>query len=564
MGATPVIPIPGMGNDPTGGQVNPADLLRRIYMQQQPATQTQGSVTSGPAMPQPQTPHHAMPLGPQQAAGEYATKGAHQRASMQSLGQTLQNTVAQANNALQQHEQKVLSQKTDAYSHAVQGIEQADEMLKADPTNAEAAQMKARNQDFLKAFLDPTTPEGKKNIKMLTKAYGVQDGEKTPEQVAAEGSTKKVQAQAKLVAQAQKMQDGSAFPQTAQISPITQLHAEMVRQGVQPKAATGGQVLAAQTGAAKQLDQSQDKQQQLQVKQDMQKERLGLDDQGQPKPLDQLPPAQRARIESERAGDALKSVQSQLVQAKQAVMTDPKSIPNQLALMRIGALQKFASASMLRAQVGLMRYNMDATGTGPDGKPIPGATEINGQTVGPKFASAATKAIQTQAQFIDADGAIDNLDAAAKALQQSGSRFNDPRLTKLLSDPHFKAGDSVWIDKQLNSTVGASLTSQQRDYIIAQKQAVENIQAIRRILGTGVSVKAMDAITSTLPGAQTPDYDYAARQIQAVKGQLGRLQQGVPKVNIPSRANQPGAGSDRVPQPTPDKLTNDLNEALKF
>jgi hypothetical protein len=219
---------------------------------------------------------------------------------------------------------------------------------------------------------------------------------------------------------------------------------------------------------------------------------------------------------------------------------------------------------MLRAQVGLLNYRMNSTATGEDGKPIAGATEINGQTVGPKFAAAATKAIQTQAQFIDADGAIDNLSAAAKEMQTAGQKFNDPRLTKILSDPHFKAGDSVWIDKQLNSTLGASLTSQQRDYVIAQKQAVENIQAIRRILGTGVSVKAMDAITSTLPGAQTPDYDYAARQIQAVKGQLGRLQQGVPRINVPSRPNQPGAGSDRSPQPTPDKLTNDLNEALKF
>lgn len=560
------LPLPGMGNDVSGNQINPQDLLRRIYMQQQPAAQTQGQTAIGPAMPQPQTARHQMPLQPGgQIAGEYATKGGHQRASMQALGTTLQNTVAQANNALQQHEQKVLSQKTDAYSHAVQGIAQAQEMLKSDPTNMEAVQMKARNEDFLKAFLDPTTPEGKKNIKMLVKAYGVQDGEKTPEQIAAQGSAKKVQQQAKLVADAEKLQSGTAFPQTAQMSPMSQIQAQMVKAGLTPKAATGTAILNNQTTAAKTLETSQDKQTALDAKEAMQQERLGLDDKGNPKPIDQLPPAMQAKVQSERANDEFKAAQAQFQKAKAAALADPSSPQNQLAAIRASSMQKFAAASMLRAQVGLMRYNMDATSTGPDGQPIKGALEINGQTIGKGYASAATKAIQTQAQFIDADGAIDNLAAAAQSLQQSGQRFNDPRLVKLMNDPHFKAGDSAWLDSQLSGTIGASLTSQQRDYLIAQKQARENIMAIRKVIGTGVSVKAMDAITSTLPGATTPDFDYASRQIQAVKGQLNRLQQGVPKLNIPTRPNQPGTPSNPSSQnASPDKLTNDLNEALKF
>lgn len=561
MGNSPTLPIPGMTNDPAGSTINPTDLLRQIYMQRQPMPMAQGTISTGPAMPQPQTALHPMPVpqGGGVPQGEFQTKGAHQRASMQSLATTLQATVAKANNALQQHEQKVLTQKTDAYTHAVQGIAEAEEMLKSDPTSMEALQMKQRNTDFLNAFLDPTTPEGRKNIKLLEKAYAVQNEEKTPEQIAAQSSAKKVRQQADLTAMAERLKSGSAFPETAGISPLSQIHGEMVKQGIMPKAATGTAILNNQTQSAKALTADEQKQQDFAIK----RERLGLDEKGNPLPLDKLPLTQRAKVESERTMDDYRKAQSEYARAHAAAVADPRSLQNQLALIRAGAMQKFAAASMLRSQVQLLNYRMNSTATGEDGNPIPGATVINGQIVGPRFAAAATKAIQTQAQFIDADGAIDNLSAAAKNLNDSGQKFNDPRLVKLLNDPHFKNDDTPWFENQMSSGIGSTLTSQQRDYLIAQKQARENIMAIRRVIGTGVSVKAMDAITSTLPGVTTPDYDYAQRQIQAVKGQLLRLQQGVPKINIPQRTNQPGtAGS--APIAPPDKLTSDLNEALKF
>jgi len=209
--------------------------------------------------------------------------------------------------------------------------------------------------------------------------------------------------------------------------------------------------------------------------------------------------------------------------------------------MRASAMSKFANASALRAQVGLLRYKMDALGTDGSGNALPGTTSIDGTTIGKSLANAAIKSIQTQAQFTDADGAIDNLAAAAHELSDSGQKFNDPRMVKLLNDPRMKAGDNEWFQNQMSSGLAASLTSQQRDYLIASRQARENIMAIRKVIGTGVSVKALDAITATLPGASTPDLDYAIKQITAVKGQLGRLQSGVPQVNIPGRTNQPGA-----------------------
>jgi hypothetical protein len=148
-----------------------------------------------------------------------------------------------------------------------------------------------------------------------------------------------------------------------------------------------------------------------------------------------------------------------------------------------------------------------------------------------------------------------------KELNDSGQKLNDPKLVKLLGNPHFKANDNVWFQNEMNSGIGGTLTSQQRDYVIAQKQAVENMSALRGMLKSGVSQKQMDNIVNTVPGPQTPDFDWGMRQVQAVKGQLDRLRQGVPNVNIPSRPNQPGAGGTAAPS---DKLTNDLNKALQF
>lgn len=557
---TAITPLPGMGNDVQGNQVNPMDLLRRIYMQQQPGPATQGQASIGPATPQPRTAHTPMPVqqGGGVTQGEFQTKGAHQRASMQSLATTLQNTVAQANNALVQHEQKVLSQKTDAYSHAVQGMAQADEMLKTDPTNIEAVQMKQRNGDFLKAFLDPTTPEGKKNIKMLTKAYGVQEGEKTPEQIAAQGSTKKVQEQAKLVSQAEGLRTGSAFPQTAGISPMSQVQAQMIKEGLQPKAATGTAILNNQEKAAQTMATQEQKQAELKLKQ----ERLGLDPQGNPIPLENLPVATQAKIKSERATDELKQAQQQYAQARAQAIADPKSPQNQHALMLAGAMQKIATASMLRAQVGLLNYRMNATSSGEDGKTIPGAMEVNGQPIGKAYASQVGKTIATQAQFVELGGQVDQVDYRAKALADAGFALNDPRLVQLMSDKRFKAGDSTTFHNLLNSNVAATLPSEARDYLIAQKQLIESAGVLRSMVKGSVAQKQIDNAIATFPGAQTPNYEYAHNQLESTRGVLNRLEAGVPKVNIPSRTNQPGTSGGQVTPP--DKLTNDLNKALTF
>jgi hypothetical protein len=458
---------------------------------------------------------------------------------------SVQGLAATAQNLYEKHETKMLGQKFQVLVGAQKGVQAAQEMtqnaqkvLAQDPNNADAKamleqaqQMQQHNTTILNQMLDPTTPEGKKNIKLFSKGFGFDDkNADTPERAAA-------------IAAMQKQQPGlnqgaaglmSQMPQGIGMSPQTQVNAEMVKAGVTPKAATGGQVLSADTKLAT-------TQATIDAKKTAQEERLGLNPDGSPKPLNELPLKVQAQVNEERTKDQLQTAQTQLAKAKAAALADPNSVQNQIALKRAQGYAGIAQAMMLRAHVGLLNYKMNAYGEGEGGDKLPGSIEINGQTIGKGMAGAAVKAIQTQAQFIDATGAVDNLDAAVQEMKAAGQPLNDPKLVKLINDPRMKAGDNEWLHNQLNSEIGSTLTSQQRDYLIAQRQARENIMAIRKVIGTGVSVKAMDAITSTLPGAQTPDYDYASKQIQAVKGQLQRLQQGVPQVNVPSRPNQPGA-----------------------
>ena len=542
------IPLPGVNtNDPIGNQATPLQSLQQILARQaQPMAP--GTISTGTQIGQPSPIGNGpvpMKPGGGVAQGDFQTKGAHQRASMQGLAASVQNIAAQAKNKYDQQQNKQLGQKFQSLVGSQKGIQAAQEMqqnaqkvLAQDPNNADAKamleqaqQMQQHNTTILNQMLDPTTPEGKKNIKLFSKGFGFDDkNADTPERAAA-------------IAAMQKQQPGlnqgaaglmSQMPQGIGMSPQTQVNAEMVKAGVTPKAATGGQVLSADTKLAT-------TQATIDAKKTAQEERLGLNPDGSPKPLNELPLKVQAQVNEERTKDQLQTAQSQLAKAKAAALADPNSVQNQIALKRAQGYAGIAQAMMLRAHVGLLNYKMNAYGEGEGGDKLPGSIEINGQTIGKGMAGAAVKAIQTQAQFIDATGAVDNLDAAVQEMKVAGQPLNDPKLVKLINDPRMKAGDNEWLHNQLNSEIGSTLTSQQRDYLIAQRQARENIMAIRKVIGTGVSVKAMDAITSTLPGAQTPDYDYASKQIQAVKGQLQRLQQGVPQVNVPSRPNQPGA-----------------------
>lgn len=564
MGAMP-IPMPqqqtqgdpSLGNTP---QIDPRQLLQMLA--QGRGQQGQGTSSVGTSIPMPTPigngPRPVGQTGP--AQGEFATKGGHQRASMASLTQSVQSISNQAHNALEQHQNKQLGMKFQTLVGSQKGIQAADEMqknaqtmLQQDPNSAEgkqmletAQQMKQHNTTILNQLLDPTTPEGKKNIKLFNKGFGFDDNNAdTPERAAAIEAMKKTNPQMSQGAAGMMSQ----FPTGVGMSPQTQVQAEMVKAGVTPKAATGGQVLASQTQAAKAGVTDEQKK----AKQDFDYQRLGLDPQThKPIPLDQLPETQRAKVEGERASEQVKYAQAQLAQAKQAALSDPQSPQNQLALMRARAMSSFAQSSAIRAQVSQLNYLMNAKGVGADGQPLPGSQSIGGSPVGTRLAGQAIKTLQAQAAFTDVDGALDNLDAAAKTLSSSGQKINDPRLVKAMTDPHFKSGDMDSFHNWISSEVAGTLSPEQRDYLIAQRQAKENITAIRKYTGGGVAQKQVDAMYGTLPGATTPDYDTVSRQIRAVKGQIGRLHTAIPSMNVasPETPNQKPIGGLNIPPST--------------
>jgi hypothetical protein len=562
--ATTPIPLPQQQTqgDPGLSGSDPRAILAAIS-----AGHTQGSGTTsiGTQIPMPQ-PRTLMEGSPNSgvAQGSFATKGAHQRASLQNLTGSVQNLVSTAVNIHQQQQNKQLGQKFSTLTGSVKGVQAADEMMKnaqamlqQDPNSQQgqqmlqqAQQMKQHNTTILNQLLDPNTPEGKKNIKLFNKGFGFDDkNADTPERAAAIAAMQQ---------QNKDLNQGAAgmlsqMPTGIGMSPQTQVQGEMVKAGVTPKAATQGQILHEQGSAAKTLTTDEQKQQALRLNQT----RLGMDENNKPLPLESLPVAQQAKIAGERASEQVKYAQAQLAQARQSALADPNSPQNQLALMRARAMSSFAGSAAIRAQVMQLNYLMNARGVGADGQPLPGSQSIGGSPVGTRLAGQAIKTLQAQAAFTDVDGALDNLDAAAKTLASTGQRINDPRLVKLMTDPHFKSGDMDSFQNWISSGVASSLSPEQRDYLIAQRQAKENITAIRRYTGGGVAQKQVDAMYGTLPGATTPDYDTVSRQIKAVKGQIGRLHTAIPSMNVeePETPNQRkiGGGLNLPPSSDMDK-----------
>jgi hypothetical protein len=587
MGASP-IPLPQANTDAA------AQTLQQLLTARQPLAT--GSISSGTQIPQPQPIGTPMPMAPGGGAaqGHFADKGEHKRASMQSLAASTQNLVAQVHNAYEARENKQLGQKFSTLIGSQKGMQAADEQIKnaqtvlqSDPDNAQAKQMlsdaqsmKQHNITVLNQLLDPTTPEGKKNIKLFNKGFGFDDkNADTPERAAAiqamrsqtqntttpsspatqhpggamgqPGPTMPA-TQGQPVAQASSgLNEGAAgllsrFPQGIGMSPQTQVSAQMVQAGVTPKAATQGQIMANQNTAAKTVTTQEEKA----AQQKIQRDRLGLDDHDQPIPLDQLPVATRAKIDEERAGDALKSSQTAYTDARAKALSDPTNPAYKIAALRAQGTMENAEARMIMAHTGQLNYEMHAMGTGPDGKPLNASLILNGQPVGTAFAAALQRALPIQAQFKDVKGATTKLDAAGQDMSNAGYSFNDPRLVKVLSDPNFKAADSTWFHNQLNSATIQMMPPEMQTYLVQQRQHIENLTALRGMLKSPTAQAQIERMINTAPGAQTPNYDYFQKQMTALYGQLDRLQSGVPEMNMgtpqpqytPSKPNVPTKG----------------------
>jgi hypothetical protein len=252
-----------------------------------------------------------------------------------------------------------------------------------------------------------------------------------------------------------------------------------------------------------------------------------------------------------------KQAQSQLAQAKAELAragNDPRSPAYQLALKRASTAQQNANAATTRATAYMGNYLQGAYNKGLGGDQLPGAPIIqNGQgqgtVVGTRNANTAIKNQANVAQFNDVHGALDSLENSAKALVKSGGKLNSPAVATALAQPPGTLGK--WLQG-----VGAKsgLTPQERDYVIANAAAHENIQALRKAAGGTATDSSVEKLDALIPGASTPDLDYFLRQTGQIRQTAQRLGQGVTTATGGTSVRNPSSTAGQPPQSVVDSM----------
>jgi hypothetical protein len=522
-----------------------SEYLRALLAQQgNTAGMTQMAPNLSGATP-PVQREFRQPGSQQTSAFGVGEKGAHQRESMQNLvkaSQSFANKIGEEVQARQNRDYQVTIKRfTDATQGVAQAqaqVIQATQALRQNPQDPQDPNAQATLQAAQAALKQNQTilndmANDKKHAKIITKAFGIDDkNASSPERQAAMEVLKK-----------QGMSQGAAgimsqIPQTQQLSPQAQAQQQMVQAGVIGKPATQGQLLAADTSLTKTAMTEQGKNERQQQEDVIRRERMGLDAEGKPIPLEDLPEKDRAKINEERSNESYRDAMKNYAQARQEALQNPNSPQNRINALRAEGTMLRAKASMMGAMTGRMSYDMRAFGTDIAGNPLPGSVQVGGLTVGTSVAPNVEKVISQQAAFTDIRGAVKNLQAAGEAMKTSGASINDPNLVQVMA-----ARDNGTFSSLLNSYVGNTLTSQQRDYAIAYHQAVENVSALRSTLKGSTAQANIERMVKTLPGPGTPNYDYANAQIQAIYGQLDRLSTGIANVNVGGDTAKPTGGT---------------------
>lgn len=151
-----------------------------------------------------------------------------------------------------------------------------------------------------------------------------------------------------------------------------------------------------------------------------------------------------------------------------------------------------------------------------------------------------SQSMSKEAIFQDIDYNTANVSKALENLHNGFSPKARAQVAYMLSssDPHSA------LEKFLKSEVAGTLTPDQVDYVTALQSLNENAMSMRSIAGMGQGSDSMrQAIKDTLPGAETPNKEYAQRQIQLLQGTINRLRTGVPHSGVkpqtePTSTNQ--------------------------
>jgi hypothetical protein len=230
----------------------------------------------------------------------------------------------------------------------------------------------------------------------------------------------------------------------------------------------------------------------------------------------------QAHTEAFKASSDLKAAQTAFEQTK----NDPTSPAYRLAWGRLQTAQQNAAAANTRAQAYQGRYLESAYNVGLNGQALPGAATIadddgNTQVVGTGNAALAAKSQANAAQFNDVHGALDNLEASARALVAKGGSLNGPGVAAALAQPQGTLHQ--WLQ---GAGAKANLSPEERQYVQSVAAAHENIQALRKSAGGTATDSAVQKLDSMIPGVSTPDLNYLLGQTGQIRATAARLGKG--------------------------------------
>jgi hypothetical protein len=245
-----------------------------------------------------------------------------------------------------------------------------------------------------------------------------------------------------------------------------------------------------------------------------------------------------AIYQSRKVQDDLRGAQQTLAEAKAELAragNDPTSPAYKLAFQKAKTAQQNASAASIRANAYALNANVGNLGVDNQGRPVNGISTNAAGPMGTRVAPQYAKAAGNLAKFQDVYSSVDNANAAIEAAKDSGDDFNSAQMAEALSDP--KTTSQQWLAGKINTT----LSPEQQNLVITTKALREQINAMRSSVGGGVSDSQINRLVDQLPSATTPSLAYAQKQLATVRGQLDRLQAGLPSVNNGPTVQQPGA-----------------------
>jgi hypothetical protein len=236
-----------------------------------------------------------------------------------------------------------------------------------------------------------------------------------------------------------------------------------------------------------------------------------------------------AAFQSRKIHDDVMTAQQQLAQANESVKEaslDPNSPAYKMALDKAATAKTNAAAAVERAQAYYGRYLQSAYNTGLKGDTLPGSPQIENATggvttVGTGNAAQAAKSQTNAAMFNDVHGALDNLEAKATALVNSGGRLNSPGVVYAMQH---SSGTPSQIIQSLDK---ANLSPEEREYVMSNLAAHENVQALRKSAGGLATDQSVEKLDALLPTGSTPDLAYLKNQTNQIRQTAERLGKGV-------------------------------------